>query len=72
MAYWAPLPLWGMDGHQIKRPAVHCGICGRTVWPLVARAQQRESTRRIGVIMLLAEDDSEQKVRFGAVLQRLQ
>jgi hypothetical protein len=61
-----------MDGHQIMRPAVHCGTCGRTVWPLVARVQLRERVRRIGVIMLLAEDDSEQKVRFGAFLLGLQ
>jgi hypothetical protein len=38
----------------------------------MARAQQRETTRRIGAIMLLVDDNSEQKVRFGAVLQGLQ
>ena len=35
-----------------------------------SRAQQRETTRRIGAIMLLVDgNDSEQKVRFGVVLQ---
>jgi hypothetical protein len=33
---------------------------------------KRERVRPVGVIMLLAEDDSEQKVRFGAFLLGLQ
>lgn len=46
-------------------------LAGALFGPLVARAQQWESTRRIGAIMLLAEDYSEQKVWFGAFLQGL-
>ena len=34
-------------------------------WPLVARAQQRERTRRIGVLMHLAADDPEGQARIG-------
>ena len=33
--------------------------------PIVARAQERESTRRIGVLDTLAADDPEAPIRFG-------
>ena len=35
-------------------------------WPLVARAQQGERTRRIGVLMSLAADDPEGQIRLAA------
>jgi putative ABC transport system substrate-binding protein len=41
-------------------------------WPLVARAQQRERTRRIGVLMNLAADDAEGQARLAALMQGLQ
>ncbi len=41
-------------------------------WPLVARAQQRERMRRIGVLMHLAADDPEGQSRLAAFLQGLQ
>jgi putative ABC transport system substrate-binding protein len=41
-------------------------------WPLAARAQQRERTRRIGVLMPQAADDSEYQNRLAAFLQGLQ
>jgi ABC-type uncharacterized transport system substrate-binding protein len=41
-------------------------------WPLAARAQQAERMRRIGVLMPLAADDPEAKVRLAAFLQGLQ
>jgi putative ABC transport system substrate-binding protein len=41
-------------------------------WPLVARAQQGERARRIGVLMNLAADDAEGQARMAAFLQRLQ
>jgi putative ABC transport system substrate-binding protein len=41
-------------------------------WPLAARAQQRERTRRIGVLMNLASDDAEGQARLAAFLQGLQ
>jgi putative tryptophan/tyrosine transport system substrate-binding protein len=41
-------------------------------WPLVARAQQDERMRRIGVLMPLAADDPEAQIRLGAFLQGLQ
>jgi len=41
-------------------------------WPLAARAQQGERTRRIGVLMSLAADDPEASARLTAFVQRLQ
>ncbi len=41
-------------------------------WPLVARAQQAERMRRIGVLMNTAADDPEGQARLGAFVQRLQ
>ncbi len=41
-------------------------------WSLAARAQQRESMRRIGVLMHLAADDPEGQRRIAAFLQGLQ
>jgi putative ABC transport system substrate-binding protein len=41
-------------------------------WPRVARAQQRERMRRIGVLMNLASDDTEGQARLAAFHQGLQ
>ena len=41
-------------------------------WPLVARAQQPERMRRIGVLTAFAENDVEGQARAKAFLQRLQ
>jgi putative tryptophan/tyrosine transport system substrate-binding protein len=41
-------------------------------WPLAARAQQNEHTRRIGVLMLYPENDSEGQLRATALRQGLQ
>src|SRR5215472_7849382 len=42
------------------------------LWPLAARAQQRNATRRVGVLMTAAADDPESLARVGAFLQGLQ
>jgi putative ABC transport system substrate-binding protein len=42
------------------------------LWPLAARAQQRERVRRIGVLMNLAADDAVARARIGALQQGLQ
>ena len=42
------------------------------VWPVAARAQQRETMRRIGVLMNLASDDAEGQARLTAFAQGLQ
>jgi putative ABC transport system substrate-binding protein len=41
-------------------------------WPLMARAQQGERMRRIGVLMSTAADDLEGQARIAAFLQGLQ
>ena len=41
-------------------------------WPLLARAQQPEGIRRIGVLMLPGPDDPEGQARGGALTQGLQ
>jgi putative ABC transport system substrate-binding protein len=41
-------------------------------WPLAARAQQGERTRRVGVLMNLAADDPEGQTRIVAFVQGLQ
>jgi putative tryptophan/tyrosine transport system substrate-binding protein len=41
-------------------------------WPLAARAQQSDRTRRIGVLMSLAADDKEGQARLNAFVQSLQ
>jgi putative tryptophan/tyrosine transport system substrate-binding protein len=45
---------------------------GAAVWPLVARAQQPERMRRIGVLMALAESDPEGRVLVAAFREGLQ
>src|SRR5262245_43337392 len=48
-------------------------IAGSAVgWPLLARAQQGERVRHIGVLMSLAADDKEGQARLAAFLQGLQ
>jgi putative ABC transport system substrate-binding protein len=41
-------------------------------WPIAARAQQREPTRRIGVLMNVTADDPEAPVRLAAFLHGMQ
>ncbi len=41
-------------------------------WPLVARAQQGERMRRVGVLTNLSSDDPDAQARIGALLQGLQ
>jgi len=45
---------------------------GAAMWPLAARAQQREKMRRIGVLMNLTDDDLEGSARATALAQGLQ
>jgi putative ABC transport system substrate-binding protein len=41
------------------------------IHPLIARAQQPERMRRIGILLPAAADDAEFQARFGAFLQAL-
>ena len=45
---------------------------GAAAWPIVARAQQRERMRRIGVLLNSAADDPVAQSRLTAFLQGLQ
>ena len=45
-------------------------LLGSAAWPLIARAQQTERMRRVGVLTGI-EDDAEGQARFTAFLQRL-
>ena len=45
---------------------------GAAAWPLVARAQQTERIRRIGVLMPFAENDSDAQANITAFREALQ
>jgi hypothetical protein len=58
---------------QIKRRDFITLLGGAVLgWPLVARGQQLERMRRIGVLMPFAADDPEAKARLAAFQQGLQ
>jgi ABC-type uncharacterized transport system substrate-binding protein len=46
--------------------------CAATAWPIMARAQQSDRVRRIGVLLPQASDDTEAQTRVEAFLQGLQ
>jgi putative ABC transport system substrate-binding protein len=60
-----------MQFDQLKRREFITLLGGTAAWPVAARAQQPERTRRIGVLMTLAEDDPQGQARFGAFLEGL-
>lgn len=47
-------------------------LLGAAAWPTMARAQERERVRRVGVLMNLAANDPEAQARLAAFLQGLQ
>jgi putative ABC transport system substrate-binding protein len=56
---------------MIRRREFIALLSGAAAWPVAVRAQQAERPRRIGVLVGLAESDSEQKLRIAAFLEGL-
>jgi putative tryptophan/tyrosine transport system substrate-binding protein len=61
-----------MQFDQLIRRSFLVSLGGAVAWPLAARAQQTERMRRIGVLMLYPENDSEGQLRAAAFRQGLQ
>jgi putative tryptophan/tyrosine transport system substrate-binding protein len=53
------------------RRAFIAGLGGTVVWPLVARAQQPDRVRRIGVLTSYDENDPETRARLSAFTRAL-
>ena len=56
----------------MRRREFIASVGGAAAWPFVARAQQPDRMRRIGVLMPFAKDDAEGQARVTAFLQELQ
>ena len=55
----------------MRRRQFIAGLGSMTAWPVMARAQQRDRVRRIGVLAPYDENDPEGKIRYSAFTQAL-
>ena len=56
----------------MRRREFIAGLGSAAVWPVLARTQQGDRVRRIGVLMTLPADDAETLQRMAAFKQGLQ